>query len=618
MKSNTLKHVKYSAIALAVTLGMTACSLEGDDGADGIQGPAGEQGPVGDQGPIGEQGPQGDNAGTLTRIATVPLGAEVTGIFLSEEGDLFFNVQHPSGTNTATNSVNEMPINTGTVGVLAGANFNNLPVTLPNSPVPSSDEEKQLVMTAIGQYQVLGQTGDTFDADLPEGLGHIYTLDGAELVLENDMPDFNGFISTADNEGYLFSNWEELPGGMSRMKVEKDQFGMWEVTEAMMLDFSPVWGTAANCFGSMSPWNTPLTSEEWVVNSSVDTTTSPSWNDPEAVSTNARLGRMWQMTAPDAPNPYNYGYIAEVTEPLADEPVIVKHFTMGRYEHENSTVMPDGKTVYLSQDDTGGVLFKFVADTAEDLSAGTLYGAKLTQDAGQNDPATTGFTVEWVELASGDNMTIRAWIDEYNGIGTDDYVDGQSSYITMADVQAWADGDANYPSVEDGGSSVTAGQPMDDRVVFLESRAAARLKGATAEWRKLEGISINQKRAQEAVEGVDTIEGEVVQNAYLYIGIADIDSTMTDGEGDMQLSARVKDCGGVYRARLEAGYNISRIEPVVMGGTYRSSLTGAERCDVNQLSQPDNVIVMNDGRILIGEDGFQENNTLWMYEPANK
>ncbi|MCG7639404.1 MULTISPECIES: alkaline phosphatase PhoX [unclassified Alteromonas] len=618
MKSETLRGIKYSAIALAVTLGMTACSLEGDDGEDGVQGPVGEQGPVGDQGPAGDQGPQGDSAGTLTRIATVPLGAEVTGIFLTDEGDLFFNVQHPSGTNAATTSVNAMPINTGTVGVLAGANFNNLPVTLPNSPVPSSDEEKELVVSAIGQYQVLGQTGDTFGTDLPEGLGHIYTLDGEELVLENDMPDFNGFISTAEGEGYLFSNWEELPGGMSRMKVEKDEFGMWEVTEAMMLDFSPVWGTAANCFGSMSPWGTPLTSEEWVVDSAVDTTTSPSWNNPEAVSTDARLGRMWQMTAPDAPNPYNYGYIAEVTEPLADEPVIVKHFAMGRYEHENSTVMPDGKTVYLSQDDTGGVLFKFVADTAEDLSAGTLYGAKLTQDAGQNDPATTGFAVEWVELASGDNLTIRAWIDEYNGIGTDDYVDGQSSYITMADVQAWADGDATYPTVEEGGSSVTAGQPMDNRVAFLESRAAARLKGATAEWRKLEGISINQKRAKEAVEGADTIEGEVVQNAYLYIGIADIDNTMIDGEGDMQLSARVKDCGGVYRAKLEEGYNISRIEPVVMGGTYRSSLTGAERCDVEQLSQPDNVVVMNDGRILIGEDGFQENNTLWMYEPADK
>ena len=250
----------------------------------------------------------------------------------------------------------------------------------------------------------IGQTGDTFGTDLPEGLGHIYTLDGEELVLENDMPDFNGFISTAEGEGYLFSNWEELPGGMSRMKVEKDEFGMWEVTEAMMLDFSPVWGTAANCFGSMSPWGTPLTQKSgWLIRRWIRQ--HHCWNNPEAVSTDARLGRMWQMTAPDAPNPYNYGYIAEVTELLADEPVIVKHFAMGRYEHENSTVMPDGKTVYLSEDDTGGVLFKFVADTAEDLSAGTLYGAVI-QDAG-DDPATTGFE-EWVELASGDNPTIGA------------------------------------------------------------------------------------------------------------------------------------------------------------------------------------------------------------------
>lgn len=86
MKSETLRGIKYSAIALAVTLGMTACSLEGDDGEDGVQGPVGEQGPAGEPGPVG------DTAGTLTRIATVPLGAEVTGIFLTDEGDLFFNV----------------------------------------------------------------------------------------------------------------------------------------------------------------------------------------------------------------------------------------------------------------------------------------------------------------------------------------------------------------------------------------------------------------------------------------------------------------------------------------------------------------------------------------------
>ena len=430
-------------------------------------------------------------------------------------------------------------------------------------------------------------------------------------MVESNTPDFNGFIPTGDGEGYLFSNWESYPGGVSRMKIKKDSYGKWSVQDAMMVDFDQVAGTAANCFGSVSPWGTPLTSEEWVVRSSVDTTTDASWNDPEDTSTDG----IEAMTAPDFPNPYRYGYIAEITKPTEAEPVVVKHYTIGRYEHENSVVMPDRKTVYSSQDDTGGVLFKFIADNPEDLSSGTLYGAKLTQDAGSTDPSTTGFDVSWVALASAGNATIEAWISEYDGIDTSDYVEGQTSYMTMADVEAWANGDATYPSVENGGSAVTAGQPMDDRAAFLESRQAARLKGATAEWRKLEGISINQDRAIEAVEGVDAVEGEEVSQAYLYMGIADIDKTLIDDEGDIRLSARVKDCGGVYRAKLEQNYDLARIEPVIMGGTYRSSLDGAERCDVNQLSQPDNVIVMKDGRILIGEDGFQENNTLWMYDP---
>jgi secreted PhoX family phosphatase len=111
------------------------------------------------------------------------------------------------------------------------------------------------------------------------------------------------------------------------------------------------------------------------------------------------------------------------------------------------------------------------------------------------------------------------------------------------------------------------------------------------------------------------VADETVTAAYLYMAIADLDNTMIDDEGDIQLSSRVKDCGGVYRAKIESDYSLTRIEPVIMGATYRSSLDGAERCDVNNLSQPDNVVVMKDGRLLLGEDGFQENNTLWMYDP---
>ncbi|WP_105169455.1 alkaline phosphatase PhoX [Pseudoalteromonas sp. T1lg23B] len=625
-----MKRLAYSLIAGAVTLALTACN--GDDGAQGQQGEQGVQGTAGQNGIDGQNGQDGANGqpgndgvdgkdgvnggSGLIRIATVPNGAEVTGLYLSEQGDLFFNVQHPADSNTAT--ADGKTFNKGTVGVLTGVDFNNLPRNIVSSPVPASEQEQQIVMSAIGQYQVLGQTGDAFAnlgaKGLEGGLGVHYGINSKQEIIRNDNPDFNGFIATSDTEGYLYTNWESYPGGMSRLKMSKDTKGKWSVTEAMMVNFDGVHGTAANCFGSVSPWGTPLTSEEWIVNSSVTSTTDASWNDPA----DTRTDGIEALVAPDFPNPYRYGYIAEVQNPTSASPDVVKHFTIGRYEHENSVVMPDERTVYSSQDDTGGVLFKFIADHPKDLSSGTLYGAKLTQDEGLNDPAVTGFDIEWVELASGNNADIATWIAEYDNITTADYVDGQSSYITMADVQAWADGAQTYPSVEQGGGPVTAGKPMDNRVAFLESRQAARLKGATAEWRKLEGISINLERVKEAVTGEDLIAGEIVDKAYMYIGIADIDNTMTDDQGDIQLSRRVKDCGGVYRAAIDNNYNLTRIEPVVMGGTYRSSLTGAERCDVNQLSQPDNVIVMRDGRIIIGEDGFQENNTLWLYDPKSK
>lgn len=123
---------------------------------------------------------------------------------------------------------------------------------------------------------------------------------------------------------------------------------------------------------------------------------------------------------------------------------------------------------------------------------------------------------------------------------------------------------------------------MDNCVVFLESCVVVCFKGVIVEWRKLEGILINQKCVKEVVEGVDIIEGEVVQNVYFYIGIVDIDNIMIDGEGDMQFLVCVKDCGGVYCVKFEEGYNIFCIEFVVMGGMYCLSLIGVECCDVEQ------------------------------------
>ena len=41
--------------------------------------------------------------------------------------------------------------------------------------------------------------------------------------------------------------------------------------------------------------------------------------------------------------------------------------------------MPDKKTVYMTDDSYNGFFSKFVADTAEDLSSGEMFCAKLVQ-----------------------------------------------------------------------------------------------------------------------------------------------------------------------------------------------------------------------------------------------
>ena len=67
-------------------------------------------------------------------------------------------------------------------------------------------------------------------------------------------PDFNGFVpSNAEGtEGFLFSAWEDRPGGMSRLKLTRAG-GSWLVEDALNVDFSSVKGTMINCFGSVSP-----------------------------------------------------------------------------------------------------------------------------------------------------------------------------------------------------------------------------------------------------------------------------------------------------------------------------------------------------------------------------
>ena len=507
----------------------------------------------------------------MTRIMMLPPEAEVTGMHIDANGNFFVNAMHPDEDRYKA-----------TIGVINGIDWNTLPATVPE--LDSSSSENDIwhgIRTSYGDYQVILQSGDA----LSQGgvAGGIYAADDGEQLLVSKKPDYNAFVPLNDDgtRGYLYTAWEDRPAGLSQVELEWEASSSeWIVMSSSMVDLSSINGGWVLCFGSMSPWGSPLFSEELYFDN------TQYWNDEgfRYHSDQLRLENYLGFY----PNPYDYGYIVELENATTSEPDLTKHLAMGRFSHENAEVMPDEKTVYLTDDGYDTVLFKFVADDAGDLSAGTLYGAKVNQD-NSRDSATTGFDVEWMEMAASSNAEIQTWIDDYDGITPDDFITGQNSYISDEEINDWAEGRLNQDLNGDG----AIGFALDDRVVFLESRKAAAALGASDEWNKMEGVAFNPNAPE-----------------HLYLAMSRIESAMTDGQEDIDVTQN--SCGIVYRMTVAEGWNINRIDPVLSGGPYMS--TAQYKCDVNNLAGPDNLLVLDDGRILVGEDTYHhESNMVWLW-----
>jgi secreted PhoX family phosphatase len=574
-----------------------------------------------------------ENGPTLNRFATTVAGAEFTGVFLTEDGQLFFNVQHPE---TAADE----SYRPGAIGSVTGVDMTALPRDFESVQPPEAPATR--VETAKGGYQVLAEGGD--ETANGKRLGIPYSAEGEPLT-EGANPDFNGFVPTDDGSdaGYLFTNWETQPGMVSRLAIEQSSdTGEWTVTEKRNLDFRPVEGTWNNCFGTVSPWGTPLTSEEYEPDAEAWFHSEQQTYGNGEQSVEEYLGYFG--------NAYRYGYIVEIDDPQG-EPTPNKHYAMGRFSHENSVVMPDEQTVYMSDDGTGTVFFKFEADTPGDLSAGTLYAARAKQQGPVDDAAEVSFGLEWVELGHATDEQVLSWIEDYD----DQEPSTDPNYVTDEEVQRWANGEAD-----------------DDRVAFLESRKAAAAVGATNEFRKMEGVNV--KRGARPGD-------------YLYMAMSEVNETMlsneaTDEFDDPQDHVRVEgnDYGAVYRMQLDGQYDVHRMEPVLTGGpdanvcggcpydaSPNSASTVCQDCafnpakeaggssadgdaarkaqgvqkateaakgavgnglskltDVsstvdpeNAIANPDNLVVLPDGRVVVGEDsGFHRPNMLWVYDPG--
>lgn len=315
----------------------------------------------------------------LKRFATVPKGAEVTGMFITPDGDMFLNAQHPS-------AMNPYPYNRGLVGAISGFNTKD---DFTELPVPQG-ADMHMTKVAKGRYNILARVGEPIPNEIQGNrIGQVNDINGDPLKMCNH-PDGNVYVSTVEDgsEGYLFTNYECQPGAVSRLYVRKTGTG-WKTIEGENVDFSGVNGTWNNCGASKTPWNTALSGEEY---------------EPVAATDG------WQKNvAPMTPymgeqaNPYDYGYLVELkpdTDGNGVGTIVEKRYAMGRFSHEMGFVAPDNKTVYFGDDGTATVLFKFVADEPEDLSAGTLYAAKVVQQADNS------FDLQWIELGKGNDDEI--------------------------------------------------------------------------------------------------------------------------------------------------------------------------------------------------------------------
>lgn len=406
------------------------------------------------------------------------------------------------------------------------------------------------------------------------------------------------WILSDGSVAYTYPNWyTRMPMSMTLSDISQASDGKLTATKVRPIDFSQVNGIWIPCFGSQTPWNTHLGSEE-----DYDLIYNP-LDSKNYGTTTAGLKGLTDLyfKGERQANPYHYGIIPEVTVKADGSVNVVKHYAMSRGTWEVAKLMPDGRTAYLGDDGAYVQLTMFVADKYGDLSAGTIYTAKWDQTSDQNGGRAN---LTWIRLGHGTNAEISALADRL-------------TFNDIFNATAPTDGQCptGYQRVRAGSSSdecLILKPGMEQAAAFLETRRYTALLGGTTEWTKMEGIANNAKDRK------------------LYIAMSRIESSMRSDPTEPADHIKLPEnkAGATYTLDLHGGIRDTQgntidsewvainmyVEPKLLGKPMAADANG-NTADINTIANTDNVFFSEKMRTLfIGEDsGMHVNNFIWAY-----
>jgi uncharacterized protein len=580
------------ASLLAGALALTACS--------GDRGPQGDQGPAGDNGSTGPQGPQG------------PAGE---GKWLS-----FADVGFPR-TNAEKHQVR--------ASTSANVNGTEIPISFTTILRGRQDPSRP------GRQCDLTNSPSTCLNVLLSSTGQPLRDDAGEVVVTN-AHDNTSFIQVG-GKTFMYSSTESMPSGMFVTSISQDANGILSATATKAIDTSPIDGFWYSCAGMKSPWNTHLASEEFPPDARfVQERTS--WADLKSKATTPAFSE-FKLAAqyfgvdltdansdgiPDgdyadflaAYSPYFAGFPVEITLDADGKASLKKHYAAGRGSVEVPYVMPDHKTLLLTDDGANVGLYMFIADTARDLSAGTLYAMRVYQTSPVGGSSFTA-DIEWISLGHATSEQVRALI----------HPSGGGKRITFADIFLAETPDTNGLCPTAGFKAVRGANSekleclqlkpgMELAASRLETRRYAALLGATTELNKEEGLTYDP------------------DSHTVYIALTDISKGMgPQTGGDDHINVATNSCGGVFglnvgaftdaSGRVVTQYAPLNWYPVVMGvpTTYAAgSPYVGNTCSVTGLAGPDNVTYLPGyNTLIIGEDtGHHQNDAIWSFNTVTR